>query len=96
MNITKNLQDRIENRLTETKTPCKLYASEATATKAADKLAKSSAEYFGASRPTNYIIVKIESVNKFAIGFDINGLLARPETHGGYVGIFGANGHYSY
>lgn len=103
MNLTKHLVNKIENRLFETKNPCKLYKTEEAAEKAADKMAAQAAEHFGCKRPANYILLTINSVGKadfkgqrFAVAFDLNGLLARPEAHGGYVGIFAQAGFYNF
>jgi hypothetical protein len=96
MNVIKDLQARIARRLTETKNPCKTYATEAGAEKAAEKMAARGAEHFGANRPANFIIVYVPELGRYTPAFAINELLARPETTGGYVGIFGAAGFYTY
>ena len=96
MNIEQSIKDRIEKRLLETKTPCKFYVRKNDAIKVADKMARTSADHFDCDRPAHYLIVLVDSVKKYAIAFDINELTSRPESKGGYVGIFGAAGHYSF
>ena len=96
MNVIKDLQTRIARRLTETKNPCKTYATEAGAEKAAEKMAAQAAEHFGSSRPANYLIIFVPELGRYTPAFAINELVARPDARGGYVGIFGAAGFYSY
>ena len=96
MNIIKTVKARIEKRLLETKNACKTYATETMAEHYADELAKRAAEHFDTARPAHYVIVFIESVERYAIAFDINELCNRPDAKGGFVGIFGEAGHYSF
>ena len=96
MNVIKDLQTRIARRLTETKNPCKTYATEAGAEKAAEKMAAHGAEHFGTSRPANFLIVYVPELGRYTPAFDINELANRPDARGGYVGIFGAAGFYTY
>lgn len=93
MNIVKSLVARIEKRLTETKNPCPLYATEQGAERIANEWVKKGAEYFGVpERDVRYVIVHIPSVNKYAIGFDGSLIFARGD--GGYVGFF--TNHYTF
>lgn len=88
MNVIKSLVARIEERLTETKTPCKLYATEASAEKAAEQWVAKGAEYFGVSeRDVRYVIVKVPSVDKYTVCFDTAYLFGAKRV-GGYVGFF--------
>ena len=100
MNLVKDLVARIENRLTETKKPCKLYATEAAAEKVAEEKATAFADYFSRNkqtiRPARYIVVYIPSINKWAIGFDLTELINRHDHAGGYVGIIADDGHYTF
>lgn len=107
MNLVKDLVTRIEKRLTETKKPCKLYATEAAAEKVAESEARILALYFApplrnsedakkAVPPARYIIVFIPSVGKWAIGFDQTEVMSRPRSTGGYVGIMADRGFYTF
>lgn len=107
MNINTKLQERISRRLTETKTPCKFYKTVKNAEKVAEDLALKGAAYFDAKyqrgactlsavTPMRYIIVYIEEVQKYAIGFDMSELLGRPDIVGGYVGIVAQENHYTF
>ena len=100
MNIVKDLVARIENRLTETKKPCKLYATEAAAEKVAEEKATAFAAYFSRNkqtiRPARYIVVYIPSINKWAIGFDQTEVMARSTSTGGYVGVMSDRGFYTF
>jgi hypothetical protein len=107
MNINTKLQERISRRLTETKTPCKFYKTVKNAEKVAEDLALKGAAYFDGRyqrqlaelsdvTPMRYIIVYIEEVQKYAIGFDMTELLSRPDVVGGYVGILAQENHYTF
>jgi alkylation response protein AidB-like acyl-CoA dehydrogenase len=82
---------RIEARLLETKTPCKLYSSSLRASAAAAKVTDAAMRYFGAKSVTCYY-VRIPSVNRYATVYDLTSLLNK---HGGYVGFFADRGFYS-
>jgi len=106
MNIVKDLVARIEKRLTETKKPCKLYSSEATAEKVAEEEAKFLAVYFSKHgfsddeakniRPARYVVVHIPSVNKWAIGLDQTEVMSRKDSVGGYAMIMADRGIYTF
>lgn len=100
MNIVKDLVARIEKRLTETKNPCKLYATEAAAEKVAEKQALTFGQYFARdvekARPARYVVVHIPSANKWAIGFDQTEIMGRRDFAGGYAGIISTAGFYSF
>lgn len=108
MNLITNLQNRIAQRLTETKTPCKFYKTEEKAEKVAQKLALEVAALYSQSyqdkvigldevRPVRYLIVYIKEVDKYAIGFDTNELFQRCDmVNGAYVGILANAGHYNF
>lgn len=106
MNIVKDLVARIEKRLTETKKPCKLYATEAAAEKVAANEAEFLAVYFSKYtfsqaearhvRPARYVVVHIPSVNKWAIGLDQTEVMARHDSSGGYAMIMADRGFYTF
>ena len=100
MNLVKDLVARIEKRLTETKSPCKLYATEKVAESIAETFALEFAQYFARdpskAHPARYIVVHIPSVDKYTVGFDLSELMSRSTHTGGYVGIVSASGFYSF
>lgn len=106
MNIVKDLVARIEKRLTETKKPCKLYATEAAAEKVAEDEAKFLAVYFSRYtfsepeaehvRPARYVVVHIPSVNRWAIGLDQTEVMGRRDSVGGYAMIMAERGIYTF
>ena len=96
MNSIKSIQNRIENRLLETKKPCKLYKSEAQAEKVAEKLSREVADYFGTDWPVRYVIVFIESQNKYAAVFDVAELMSRRPLNSGSVMVIPEMGHYTF
>jgi len=97
MNITSKLLQRINDRLTETKTPCKLYKSYENADKAGKKVAARSALHFTPCsaevvanvEATHYLVVFIPSIRKYTVCFDLTELVSRRTTSGGYLGICG-------
>ncbi len=86
--------ERITDRLQETKTPCKLYKTEEAAEKIGHKIAELAAEYFSANQPAFFNVIHIPSIDKYAVAFNLNELISRPETSGGYLGICGD--HYTF
>lgn len=48
------------------------------------------------STPANYVVFFNEAWGRWIAAFDINELTKRPNSTGGYVGIFAANNFYSY
>jgi hypothetical protein len=94
MNLIKTMVARIEERLLETKDPCKLYKSEVTAETMAEAWVVKGAEYFGVdARDVRYVIVYVPSVGKYAICFDTSYIFGAKKA-GGYVGFF--EGYFCY
>lgn len=93
MNINKSLMTRIEQRLTETKNPCKNYATEAAAEKATSEVAMKAAEYFtiegNSVRSARYVVMYIPSWGRWIGAVDMTELLGRRTSTGGYLGICG-------
>jgi len=96
MNIIKELSDRISFRMSETKNPCKSFKSEAGAEKAAQKMARIGANHFAANEPAHYVVFLHPQLGRWVVAFDLNELVRRPETCGGYLGVFAAKDFYSY
>lgn len=85
MNTVTKLINRIEARLTETKSPCKFYKSQDKADQVAARQANKLAEYWGINvDQVDYLIVLVPSVQKYAISFDINNIVMNA-PHGGYL-----------
>ena len=94
MNVTTKLLNRINERLTETKSPCKLYATESSADKAGLKVAEKAAKHFAPygqqnTQPANYLVIYIPSIEKWTACIDMSELLSRRDSAGGYLGICG-------
>ena len=65
---------RIEARLLETKTPCKLYSTSSRAAKSTEKVADAVLDYYGVKSITRHF-VKISSINKYAVVFNLSPVL---------------------
>ena len=94
MNITTKLLNRINQRLTETKSPCKLYATESSADKAGLKVAEKAAKHFSQHGQediiqADYIVIYIPSIQKWTPCINLTALLSRRDAAGGYLGICG-------
>lgn len=91
---------RIERRMTETKTPCKFYQTQAAADKAAAKMAVKGANYFainanGQAAPARYVTFEVKNLGWVA-AFDLTELMSRKTMSGGYIGIFAVAGFFCY
>jgi hypothetical protein len=96
MNIIKNLTGRIEDRLTETKNPCKNYATEDAAEVATSKMATMAGKYFTKpglyeANPTwyqaHYVVFYVPSWNRWVGAINLTELVNRSSSTGGYLGI---------
>ena len=96
MNVIKEITKRITEALKESKTPCKSYKSEAAAEKAAEKMARLGANHFEAEQPAHYVVFLHPQLGRWVAAFDLNELVRRPETCGGYLGVFAVKDFYSY
>lgn len=97
MNVIKSLQARISDRLTETKNPCKTYATEDKAEQVGVKFAKELGKYFDTTgREARFVTVYIHQLDRWTVAFDFSELLARNTACGGYVGVAAQAGFYSY
>lgn len=100
MNVIKDLTKRIEEYRETNNSPCKNYGSEAAAEKAAKKMAMTAAEHFTKQgktvRPARYVVFFIESWGRWVAAIDLSELVNRSSSTGGYLGICGARGFYSY
>ena len=89
-----NILDRIEARFTETKTACKLYASAASATKAAEAEVAKLNKAHGTDIDCTYFVVFVPSQQKMTVVFDFSGWVQR-YNNGTYLGWFAQRGFYS-
>lgn len=97
MNVVKSVQNRISNRLTETKNPCKTYATYETADKIGETFAKDLGKYFDSTgKESRYIVVYIKELNRYTPAFDYSELFSRKNAIGGYVGVAANKGFYTY
>ena len=89
-----NILDRIEARFTETKTACKLYATTASATKAAEAEVVKLNKAHGTDIDCTYFVVFVPSQQKMTVVFDFSGWVQR-YNNGTYLGWFAQRGFYS-
>ena len=82
---------RVEARLLETKTPCKLYSTPERAARAADKITDEAFQCFDVKRIKCYY-VKIPSIKRYTVVFDVTSIM---NECGGYAGFFSEKGFYS-
>lgn len=98
MNLITDLTARIEERRTETKEPCKNYATQAAAEKATSKMAMDAAEYFhgaaGEAASARYVVFFNEAWGRWVGAIDLTELLNRKSSTGGYLGF--CTGFYTY
>lgn len=101
MNVIESLIARIEEARTTNQKPCKAYATQAAAEKATSKVAQSTANYFRANqnvetRPARYVVFYNEAWGRWIGAIDLQELLARSTSTGGYLGFCAARGFYCY
>ena len=89
-----NILDRIEARFAETKTACKLYASAASATKAAEAEVAKLNKAHGTDIDCTYFVLFVPSQQKMTVVFNFSGWVQR-YNNGTYLGWFSQRGFYS-
>jgi hypothetical protein len=82
-----NILDRIEDRFTETKAACKLYADVDKATKAADREVDNLNKAHGTDIDCEYFLVFVPSQEKLTVVFNFSKWLNHYGT-GTYLGWF--------
>lgn len=92
MNVVTTLIARIEDCRKTNKAPCKSYATEAAAEKATAKMAQRAATYFDSNNrvdapSANYIVFFVPSWGRWVGAIDINDLIRRSNSTGGFLGI---------
>jgi hypothetical protein len=99
MNVIESIISRIEDARMTNKNPCKNYATKKAAEKAISKVAKDVAVYFHKdgdvnAKPANYMVIFIESWGRWIGAYDLNEVLRRGDSTGGYLGF--VQDHFSY
>jgi hypothetical protein len=89
-----NILEQIESRFTETKTACKLYATTASATKAAEAEVAKLNKAHGVEIDCLYIITFVPSQQKFTVVFDLSRWVNRYGS-GTYLGWFSRRNFFS-
>lgn len=90
MNIITSLIARIEDYRTTNKNPCKNYATEAAAEKAAQLMAQAALKMLGApndQQPVRYVVFLVPAWGRWVYALDFSELLSRKGA-GGPVGSF--------
>ena len=95
MNVIKDIETRIEKYRKSNKNPCKSYATEGAAEKATAKIA----ELVGKEHETHsarYVVFYIEAWGRWVGAVDLNEVISRPDSNGGYLGLAASKGFYTY
>lgn len=95
MNIIDQLIERIEDYRKENKNPCKSYKTKA----AAEKATKEVAEMVGRehlTEPARYVVFFNEAWGRWCGAVDLQEVIARNDATGGYLGLAGSRGFYTY
>jgi len=92
--IIANLTARIEEYRATNKNPCKSYATETAAERAAKKLAQEVATYFDKqgradAPPADYVVFFIPAWGRWVFCVNQSALLNRANSTGGYLGFCG-------
>lgn len=98
MNIITNLIARIEEYRATNKSPCKSYATEATAEKATALMSEFVGSYFTRAGDTpvsaQYLVFYCPGWGKWVGAINLSEVLRRPNCTGGYLGV--AKGFYTF
>tara|TARA_R100001163_G_C5029976_1_gene170460 strand:+ start:652 stop:927 length:276 start_codon:yes stop_codon:yes gene_type:complete len=89
-----NILEKIEARFTETKTACKLYASAASAKKAAEAEVAKLNKAHDVDIDCDYLLVFVPSQDKLTVVFNFSGWMHR-YNNGTYLGWFSQRGFFS-
>ena len=93
MNITADLIQRIEDYRKDNKFPCKNYASEAAAEKAANDMADKASKFYSIPRDSvRYIVFFNPAWGRWCAAFESAPLL----KNGGYIGFIPQHNFYTY
>jgi hypothetical protein len=91
-NIIDTLTANIENYRASNKQPCKNYSTKEAAEKATAKMAQIAASHFDRegrddAPAADYLVFFNDAWGRWVGAIDLTGLLRRPNTTGGYLGI---------
>ncbi len=89
-----NILEKIETRFTETKSACKLYATAASATKAAEAEIAKLNKAHSTDIDCDYVLVYVPSQDKLTVVFNFTKWLQRYNA-GTYLGWFAQRGFFS-
>lgn len=100
-NVIAEVTARIEEYRTTNKKPCKSYATEAAAEKAVSQVAQMAADHFAKdrsqpARSARYVVFYIQAWGRWVGAVDMSELIARSSSTGGYLGIVGREGFFTY
>jgi hypothetical protein len=97
MNTIDTLIARVEEYRATNKSPCKNYKTQAAAEKATSKMAQMAANHFDRTkREAEYVVVFNAAWGRWIGAVNMNELVNRKTSVGGYVGICSQFGFYSY
>lgn len=101
MNVIESVTARIEAFRATNKNPCKNYATQDAAEKAAKKMALAVAKYHSKysdvdAVPARYFVFYIEAWGRWVAAIDMTELMTRKNFIGGYVGYCGDKGFFCY
>jgi phosphopantetheinyl transferase (holo-ACP synthase) len=99
MNVIEKLVERIEDYRLTNKQPCKNYATKEAAEKAVAAMAQKAATHFDAhsapdAKPARYVVFYMEQWGRWVGAIDLQELLGRKNSSGGYLGF--CTGFYTY
>lgn len=97
MNTITNLIDRVESYRATNANPCKNYKTQAAAEKATSTVAKMAGKYFDrAGREAEYVVVFNAAWGRWIGAVNLNELVNRKTSVGGYLGVVSQAGFFSY
>jgi len=95
MNMITLLTNRIEEYRQENKNPCKNYATEQAAEKAVSKIADLVGKYHG-THQAQYLVFYNEAWGRWVGAVNLSEVMRRHDYCGGYVGLAGSKGFYTF
>lgn len=91
------MQNRISERLTETKSPCKLYSTDDKAIIAGELMSQELGKIFCIeNRPCRYVVIYIKELDKYTPVFDMTEMMMRKSFKGGYIMHAASKNFYTY
>jgi len=94
MNVITKLVERVEEYYETNKKPCKSYASESNAEKAAHKVVEKIAKYYSdEEKMVEYVVFFVPAMQRWTVAFNTTKLINK---HGGYAGIVSDMGYFMY